>query len=319
MSHNFESTLAAASNNVLAEIHNRYESEGDDRSLVKLAPNQISDLSKRLLAFPDDDVAMLLLHYAFGFDYDSIAVLLKQDTVKGRIRYIEQLLSGGMGLLESQGIDSDSLRAVCRVALDNYVSGENMGTAHEHIKAARRTKSDRKPFRVIFSVLQKVAVVFITVSISFGIALGVNAEFREKVYQWFIETFPHFSAFTLGTETTEADLSFDNLCLYRPTYIPEGYREKSIDAVFPSIYYDYTDDEGTLLTIVGNLPNQSSISLNTEDESVEKTIFQGQDAYYWEKDGVSFFVFVLDGYHFDVFGQFSIDEIVRVAENIKIK
>jgi hypothetical protein len=41
------------------------------------------------------------------------------------------------------------------------------------------------------------------------------------------------------------------------------------------------------------LPEKAIISLNTENAEIEEVIFGDEDAFYWEKDGISYFVFVL--------------------------
>jgi len=60
------------------------------------------------------------------------------------------------------------------------------------------------------------------------------------------------------------------------------------------------------------------IALSTEGAEVEIVIFHGEEAFYWTSMGISNLVFVLEGYHFNIFGQIDKAVIVQIAENLKI-
>jgi hypothetical protein len=319
---NFDSALTLASEKLLVETYNRFEAEEDTRIFVELSSSQISDLAQRVLAFPDDDISILLLHYALGFDCNDISEFLKQDNIKGKLRYADQLFSTGMGLSESEVISKVDMRSACEIALEEYTKSD-VGLASPHysrsfMKAMRRIKAIRRYRGVWVNVMQKAAIILLAVGISFGITVSVNAEFREKVYRWLIETFPQFSYFGIMTDTPDRETSFEELLLYRPTYIPDGYSEIPTENYSPIVSFIYDNSNGDMLTIIGRLSDDEAMALNTEGAEVEISLFHGEDAFYWVKDGLSYYVFILDGYKFSIVGQCERNDIVRIAENVKV-
>ena len=321
MKNSFDSALTLASEQLLFVIERRYEAEKDSIIFVELSVDQASDLANKILVLPDDDIAMLLLRYSFGFNDAAISAIIRHDRVKGKMRYIERLLSTGMGLSEMEGIGRDSIRSACKIVLEKYTEDESTEISprysHQFLRKMQDLKLIRGHSRIFFKVLQKAAAVLIVLGLVFGVVLGVNAEFREKVYHWIIETFSKFSEFTLNSNKESEEYSFEELLLYTPTFMPDGYKIESTVGLNPSIYYNCINDDGDILIIIGHLPEKAIISLNTENAEIEEVIFGDEDAFYWEKDGISYFVFVLDGYHFNIFGQINRDVIIQIAKNIK--
>jgi len=264
---------------------------------------------------------MLLFRYSFGLAYDEISEVLKQDTVKGKLRFVESILATGMGFSEGEGIGKESMQRACETALEEYTKVEGPVITPKYSrkfqKKMRKLKVMRPP-KMYINVLQKVAIIFIVLSVGFGTALGVNAEFRERVHRWFVDTFPLFSEFRLDAAPVGTEVNFEELILFRPTFIPEGYILESVFELYPSIYLDYFNSNRDMLTIVGHMPGDAFIAVNTEDAEVEAVSFRGEDAFYWTREGVSHFVFVLDGYHFNIFGRIDKSSLVQIAESIEI-
>jgi hypothetical protein len=172
--------------------------------------------------------------------------------------------------------------------------------------------------RKLFSVLRTAAMFALALLLTGTVAISVNAELREKLFDWFVETFPQYSDFRVSTDVPLTEESFDKLALYEPTYIPDGFSEFSIGDMDTMVYFDYSsNDDGSLLSIMGRLPTGGAVGMNTEGVEIEKTSFQGEEAYYWEKDGIAYYTFILDGYHFTITGPLARSEIYKIAENIK--
>lgn len=321
MNNGFESSLTLASEQLLSVIESQYEAEKDSIIFVELSAEQVSDLSNKILALPNDNITMLLLRYSFGFNDSDISTFIRHDRIKGKIRYIERLLSTCMGLSETEGISRDGIRSACKIVLEKYTEDEGAEISprysYQFLKRMQSLKLVRGPSLIFPNVLQKVAAVSIILGLAFGITLGVNAEFREKTYHWIIETFTKFSDFILNLDEKSEEYSFEELVLYKPTFLPDGYKIDSTLDLNPSVYYNCINDNGDTLIIIGHLPEKAIISLNTENAEIEEVIFGDEDAFYWEKDGISYFVFGVDGYHFNIFGQINRDVIIQIAENIK--
>ena len=320
MNNSFFSELNQASEQLLAEVQRQYELEEYSKIPFELDENQISDLAQKINSLSDNDIAILLLRYVYALEYNDISSILKQNNVKGQLKYVEHLLSVGMSIPEHQSIHEDNMRSACEIALKEYTKNENADIlprySRKFFKNMRKIKAVRGQPKTFCSVLQKAAIIFIVLGLSFGIALGVNAELRERVYRWVLENFPQFSEFRMITDAETTENSFEDLLYYKPTYIPDGYWEQSSMELYPSIYFEYINADGNMLTIIGHLSNDALISLNTEGIEIEQVSFRGEDAFYWEKDEITYFVFGLDGYHFNIIGQVDREIIVNIAENI---
>jgi len=321
MNENFQSALTLASEELLEKIYSRYETENDVGVFWELSADQTSDLARRILALPDDDIAMLFFYYSFGLNYGEMAKLLEQDAIKGKLRYVEQLLSTGMGFTENERIGKESLQRACGIALDEYIK---VGSPVVRPKYSTKFRNKMRELKVVrgrlkyIDVLQKVAIVFVVLGVCFGAIFGANAQFRERVNRWITQTFPQLSEFRLEAAPAGIEVNFEELILFRPTFIPEWYALESIFELYPSIYLDYINDNEDRLTIIGHLPGVARISMSTEDADIESLIFNGEEAFFWERNGVFFLVFVLDGYHFNIIGRHDRDVLMQIAEGIII-
>ena len=321
MSENFQLALALASEELLDIIYSRYEDECKTNAPIELSTEQTSDLAQRILALPDDDIAMLVFYYSFSLTYDEIAELLEQDAIKGKLRYVEQLLSTGMGFTENERIGKESLQRACGIALDEYIK---VGSPVVRPKYSIKFRNKMRELKVVrgrpkhIDVLQKVAIVFVVLGVCFGAVLSANAQLRERVNRWITQTFPQFSEFRLEAAPAGIEVNFEELILFRPTFIPEWYALESIFELYPSVYLDYINDNEDRLTIIGHLPGVARISMSTEDADIESLIFNGEEAFFWERNGVFFLVFVLDGYHFNIIGRHDRDVLIQIAEGIEI-
>jgi len=320
MNNIFFSELNQASEQLLAEVQRQYELEEYSKIPFELDENQISDLAQKINALSDNDIAILLLRYVYDLEYNDISSILNQNNVKGQLKYVEHLLSVGMSVPEHQSIHEGNMRSACEIALKEYTKGENADIlprySRKFYKDMRRIKAVRGHHKIFYNILQKAAIIFIVLGLSFGIALGVNAEFRERMYRWLLENFPQFSEFRMITDAETTENSFEDLLYYKPTYIPDGYWEQSSMELYPSMYFNYINADGDMLTIIGHLSNDALVSLNTEGMEIEQVSFRGEDAYCWEKGEITYFVFGLDGYHFNIIGRIDRELIVYIAENI---
>ncbi|EKC72345.1 conserved hypothetical protein, membrane or secreted [human gut metagenome] len=91
-----------------------------------------------------------------------------------------------------------------------------------------------------------VAVAAITITLLFSTAMVANAQFREKVIAWVVETFEKYSSFELQSdgENTQPDLQS-----YKPTYLPDGAELKNT-VELPEFYGYVVTDAISLINFV---------------------------------------------------------------------
>ena len=58
--------------------------------------------------------------------------------------------------------------------------------------------------------------------------------------------------------------------------------------------------------------------LDTESTQLHEVIFHEQTAYWWERDGLCYFVYQKNGYELNVIGHINYKEAVKIAESMQI-
>lgn len=103
---------------------------------------------------------------------------------KGAFRFYRSLLSSCMGLAQNQIISDNSFAKACKAALKEYLRTELKEDMPDSTVGKNRKRNF--PFRKIGKA---VAVVAIAATLLFSTVMVANAELREKVITWVIETF----------------------------------------------------------------------------------------------------------------------------------
>ena len=179
------------------------------------------------------------------------------------------------------------------------------------LKISHLTCPEMKAFCVtIFT--KTAAAILIAGIISFGTAYSVNAEFREAVTKWFIETFKEYSLIRFDNTT----ISGNNLEDYRITYVPERFSFDHIDKGDALISHSYIDADGYYLSIDIELPGGNNY-VDTENTQLEILDFRGHEARYYSKENYSLLVTELDGYALFISGPVTKDEILKIVNGIE--
>lgn len=168
-------------------------------------------------------------------------------------------------------------------------------------------------------VWKTVAVAAITLTLLFSTCMVANAQFRERVISWVIETFEKYSIFELhGDELDEPQ----DLTEYQAGYLPDGAILKNTTELpgEPSgfLLYEYAIGKSENFSIVVS-QSDSRIYLDTENAKIEPFDKDGVTGYFFQKDGMSYICFERDGCFFSVYGSIDTDELVKIAASITKK
>lgn len=110
-------------------------------------------------------------------------------------------------------ISDDTFVKACHIALKGYLHNELEADADDEAAGNNRTHI---AFRKVWKT---VAVAAITLTLLFSTCMVANAQFRERVISWVIETFEKYSIFELhGDELDEPQ----DLTEYQAGYLPDG-------------------------------------------------------------------------------------------------
>ena len=214
MDMNWQAMLHEAANaSFEKDIEIRAAADNDAYSCVDLPKVKIRELSEKILRLPHQGIALLFSRYCFRLSPQETEKLFQIKNAKGRFRFYRELLSSSMGLNSEQVISDASLNHACKIAMKDYLRTE----LKEDSAASSAGKSRT---HIVFRRFGKaVAVAAITITLLFSTAMVANAQFREKVIAWVVETFEKYSIFELQSdgENTQPDLRS-----YKPTYLPDG-------------------------------------------------------------------------------------------------
>ena len=275
-------------------------------SCVDLPQARIRELSEKVLLLPHQGIVLMFSRYCFRLSSEEAEMFFHLKNAKGQFRFYSELLSSCMGLAENQMISDASFSKACKAALKNYLRAELKEGIFD--KTYKRSKLSVPPRKIG----KAVAVAVITLTLLFSTCMVANAQFREKVIAWVIETFEKYSVFELRSdgETERSDLHS-----YKPTYLPEGAElmETIEQTVFIGYKYIIGGSESFSIWI-----GQTDIRIYTDAENadIEPLDRDGVTGYLFRKDDLKYMCFERDGCFFSVYGSLDMEELIKIAAGI---
>lgn len=169
-------------------------------------------------------------------------------------------------------------------------------------------------------VMSRVAVAVLAAVLCLTAAFAVSPTLRSKALHWAAKVFPTHTELRLNPDAVPA-----NGQTYEPVvnWLPVGLtlEEQRSDCGFSN--YHYTDSDGCWLDVVLLLFSSGGVmSLDTENADVRETVISGYPAITIHKEGVSVAACTLEDLNaiLLVTGQgFSVDDVVRVAESVRLQ
>lgn len=283
--------------------------ENDNCACIDLRQQQIYELSKKILLLPHQGIVLLLSRYCFRLSPEETEMFFHLENAKGRFRFYKELLSSSMGVEAGHMISDDTFGKACHIALKDYLHNELEADTDDKAAGNSRTHI---AFRKVWKT---VAVAAITLTLLFSTCMVANAQFRERVISWVVETFEKYSIFELhGDELDEPQ----DLTEYQADYLPDGAILQGTTRQPEVVLYEYATSESERFSIVVS-HSDNRIYLDTENAKIEPFDKDGVAGYFFQKDGVSYICFERDGCFFSVYGSIDTDELVKIAAGITKK
>ena len=277
-------------------------------SCVDLPQARIREMSEKILLLPHHGIVLLFSRYCFRLSPEETEMFFQLKNAKGHFRFYCALLSSCMGFAENQMISDASFSKACKAALKNYLRAELKDDAPNS-----KTDKSRKLYLPHRKLGRIVAAAAITIALLFSTSMVANAQFREKVIGWVIETFEKYSIFELKSDGENAQL---DLMAYKATYIPDGALLLNTIKQPDVIKYEYAvgnaDDFSILIC-----KTDTRIYMDTENSKIEPVSIDGAMGYLFERDSRKYVCFEKEGCYFAVFGSLDADGILMVASGIK--
>lgn len=285
-----------------------------------LSMAQINVLAHKINLLPLEYRNILFLRYYFGNTATEIDKILETEYVKGKLLYIQKILSKRIGL-DNSWIGNTSMKTACKLALEEDMKVYNKLQATykpNYSRAFRRKLKDIHNIQnysgIYKTIVKRIAILILISTIGFTAVLAVNVEAREKIFGWLIETFSEFSIFQQQDTVDETDIDLKS---FKINYVPVGFDLIDTNEGESILIYNYlTKDKKELMIKLLISFNKEQSYYNTEGIEIEKITFKDSQAYIWEKSQVTYLVWYQDGTEFHISGDLSKNEIIKVKENI---
>ena len=164
-------------------------------------------------------------------------------------------------------------------------------------------------------VAKRVAIFILVFFLSFSAVLAVNAEAREKVFDWIIENFPKFIIFI--SEDIDENKELVELTSFTINYIPEGFELEDINEDRKILIYNYFGENNQEFYIkLLDSSDKGKLYYDTEGVEVEEITFKESKGYTWQTDEMNYLIWHQNGVEFHIVGNLNKDEILKVGKNI---
>ena len=226
--------------------------------------------SRKILALPFPEQAVFLLYYGFHMNDSQISEVLVLPYAHGmRIGMLNTLRAWANN--PEAFCDPAALSQACKLALKKLMDEVNMQPDVLHAysrhfrKQLRKVRAAQKPVDYLLRGASRAAAVLLAVSIGFSTAMVTNAEFREKILEWIVETYPKYSKIGLeGIQNKHVIEEGNNLGSFQINYIPDGYQLVYQSNLPLMKKFRYKNSENTSITIQVSAGNGSN-NYNTEN------------------------------------------------------
>lgn len=159
------------------------------------------------------------------------------------------------------------------------------------------------------------AVIIIIFVLSSITLLSVEAT-RNAIFNAFVEEFGQYTEIQFQVSETDSEQSD----IYRPAYIPEGFKEKSMQSYGNTIMLIYSDDAGVEILFKQRLADVGTSLIDNENTKYTEIEIDGNKAYLFEamtRDDYSVLLWQSEGVVFELTSQISSDELINIGNSLK--
>ena len=278
--------------------------------------------SRKILALPFPEQAVFLLYYGFHMNDSQISEVLV-------LPYAHGMRIGMLNTLQAWAstpevfCDPEALSQACKLVLKKLMDEVNMQPDVLHAysrhfrKQLRKVRAAQKPVDYLLQGVSKAAAILLAVSIGFSTAMVTNAEYREKVLEWIVETYPKYSKIRLdGVQDRSGSDRAGELDSFQITYIPDGYELVYQSNLETMKHFRYVNsaEQSIIIQIV---PGDGSNNYNTEGAEVNSCIVGNRSVLYWKKDTFSMCIAKDRDWLIVVMTELPFDEAFKILENIR--
>lgn len=302
------------------EEFNKKLKESKTYNIINLSQEEKDILTEKISNLPYNEKVILYMKYIFDEKESNIGLILDLENPEKDIFFLENLLASELGY-ENKNLDPKELKEAVDIVYNRELEEDNIEElshiyGEKFMEIMRSIGLERSGYRKSYRFFKKVALFFLLVSLSFSVFLGTNTSAREALVGWIINTYPEYSEFKRDNSlTNQTKMIKHNIII---NYIPDYFNLVESEHFPNAIFYHYESEDNKTIDIEIFLDDSVSTQLNTENSELELFEFNNNAAYYWLKDDISFMIFYVEGYQTTIIGNISKNEIIKIADNIKI-
>lgn len=163
---------------------------------------------------------------------------------------------------------------------------------------------------------KRAAAIFVmAITIMFGILL-INPEVRAAVKNTVVEWYDKFTSFIFQSGASNVNEQKE----WKINHLPTGYYENSVETLGKIVMTKYINDHGdTIKFSFRPEENNTNISVDNENHTVESKTIQGHESYLIKAMNDDFengVIWSMDGYTFNIWSKLPIDELIKMVESI---
>lgn len=284
-----------------------------------LSEEQVDQLAIKIGLLPLEYRNILFFRYCFNNPPSKTEKILEIENVIGKLRYIQKMLSAFMGLKNSW-IDDNSMKKACEIALiedakdyDNTLALHKPNYSKNFRRKLKDIKISQKTNSIFMKMVKRVAVFILVCFLSFSTVLVVNAEVRERFFDWVVVTFPKFSIF-IPQNINKDTIDLKSLKI---NYVPMDFKLVNINEGHNMLIYNYATENNKKLDISFLASSRKGKSYyDAENIEIEEFIFKESNAYMWQTDEMTYLIWSQDDIECHISGNLDKNEVIKIAENI---
>jgi len=164
-------------------------------------------------------------------------------------------------------------------------------------------------FKTAGRAIQKVSVFLVILLIGVCTIVITVEAIRTPFINWLISLQKDSSTIHFKEESDMTDITFG--------YLPEGYEASLVSADSKTTYYSIENDVGNVIFLmINSLDSDSGLNVDTENAEVSEFSLNGKKAISVKKEDRNTLIWTVGQYSCILEGQLSIEEMIRIAENI---
>ena len=157
------------------------------------------------------------------------------------------------------------------------------------------------------------AAICIMFALSFSILLNIEAT-RNLIFNLVVEWEEKYTELRFDESNTYNDIYI------RPTYLPEGFREKSVNNTGQITIIIYSNDAGVEITFTQRTTIKGTMLVDNENTSFTEVDVAGNTGYLFKaktEDDLNELIWISNGILFKLTSKIGSDQLLLIAESIK--